>query len=61
MSGRLGSINAHCDLDAAVAAAYGWPADISQDEALSRLLVLNLKRAGPVAGCGVPSRPLRGG
>lgn len=38
--------NAHADLDAAVAAAYGWPADISDDEILKRLLELNLSRAG---------------
>ena len=37
--------NAHHDLDAAVAAAYGWPADISEEDALSRLLALNLERA----------------
>ena len=37
--------NAHRDLDAAVAAAYGWPADIAKEEALSRLLALNLERA----------------
>lgn len=37
--------NAHRDLDAAVAKAYGWPADISEDEALERLLTLNLERA----------------
>jgi hypothetical protein len=37
--------NAHRDLDAAVAAAYGWPADIAEDEALARLLALNLERA----------------
>jgi hypothetical protein len=36
--------NAHAALDAAVAAAYGWPADISDDEALARLLALNLER-----------------
>lgn len=34
-------INAHAQLDAAVAAAYGWPADISNDEALHKLLKLN--------------------
>jgi type II restriction/modification system DNA methylase subunit YeeA len=38
-------VNAHRDLDAAVAAAYGWPADISDDDALGRLLALNLERA----------------
>lgn len=37
--------NAHRDLDAAVAAAYGWPADISDDDALAKLLELNLRRA----------------
>jgi hypothetical protein len=38
--------DAHRDLDAAVAAAYGWPADISEEEALAKLLALNLARAG---------------
>jgi type II restriction/modification system DNA methylase subunit YeeA len=37
--------NAHRDLDAAVAAAYGWPADMAEEEALARLLALNLERA----------------
>jgi type II restriction/modification system DNA methylase subunit YeeA len=37
--------NAHRDLDAAVAAAYGWPADISEDDVLVHLLALNLERA----------------
>lgn len=32
---------AHAAIDVAVAAAYGWPADISDDEALRRLLELN--------------------
>lgn len=35
----------HADLDAAVAAAYGWPADITTEEALARLLALNAARA----------------
>ena len=30
--------DAHRDLDAAVAAAYGWPADISEEDALAKLL-----------------------
>ena len=38
-------IDAHRDLDVAVAAAYGWPADISEEEALAKLLELNLARA----------------
>jgi hypothetical protein len=37
--------NAHRDLDTAVAAAYGWPADISEDDALARLFALNQSRA----------------
>jgi type II restriction/modification system DNA methylase subunit YeeA len=37
--------NLHRALDAAVAAAYGWPADLSDDEILSRLLDLNRARA----------------
>lgn len=37
--------NAHRALDEAVAAAYGWPADLSDDEILKRLLDLNLARA----------------
>jgi hypothetical protein len=43
--------NAHADLDAAVAAAYGWPADISEDDALARLFALNQERAAtePIA------------
>ena len=38
--------HAHRTLDAAVAAAYGWPADLSDDEVLRRLLALNRERAG---------------
>ena len=34
-------VNAHKDLDDAVAAAYGWPADISDDDVLRNLLTLN--------------------
>ena len=34
--------DAHATLDAAVATAYGWDADISDDDALRELLVLNL-------------------
>jgi type II restriction/modification system DNA methylase subunit YeeA len=35
----------HERLDQAVLAAYGWPADISTDELLTRLLALNLAQA----------------
>ena len=35
----------HRTLDEAVAAAYGWPADITTDDALARLLALNHARA----------------
>jgi hypothetical protein len=37
--------NAHRKLDEAVFAAYGWPADLSDDAILSRLLEMNLERA----------------
>jgi hypothetical protein len=35
----------HARLDAAVAAAYGWPADLTDDAILERLLALNLANA----------------
>jgi len=38
--------HAHAELDAAVAAAYGWPADIEDDDVLARLFALNQERAG---------------
>ncbi len=37
--------NAHAVLDAAVAAAYGWPADLDDAAILERLLALNLQRS----------------
>jgi hypothetical protein len=40
--------HAHRALDAAVAAAYGWSVDLSDDEVLRRLLALNRAR---VAEC----------
>jgi hypothetical protein len=40
---------AHKKLDAAVAAAYGWPADLADAEILERLLALNLERAAEEA------------
>ena len=38
--------NAHNALDAAVAAAYGWPAGLDNAAILERLLALNLQRRG---------------
>ena len=37
--------NAHRTLDEAVLAAYGWPADLGEDNLLARLLELNLSRS----------------
>lgn len=37
--------NLHDTLDAAVCAAYDWPADITDEQMLERLLALNLERA----------------
>ena len=42
--------NAHAVLDAAVATAYGWPSDISEEDALGRLLALNAERSGRSGG-----------
>ncbi len=40
---------AHADLDAAVAAAYGWPADPADEEIVTRLFALNRERAATPA------------
>ncbi len=41
----------HAEIDAAVAAAYGWPADLPDDEILARLVALNhARRQEEVAG-----------
>jgi type II restriction/modification system DNA methylase subunit YeeA len=40
---------AHKKLDAAVASAYGWPIDLSDEQILERLLALNLERAAEEA------------
>ena len=40
--------DAHAALDVAVASAYGWPTDISEDDALRELLALNLTGGRPV-------------
>ena len=39
--------DAHTVLDAAVATAYDWPVDISDDDALAELLALNLANLNP--------------
>ncbi|MGB8260922.1 MAG: DNA methyltransferase [Terracidiphilus sp.] len=46
--------NAHRALDEAVFAAYGWPANLSREEILSRLLALNHERA---AAQSAPPKP----
>ena len=47
---------AHKKLDAAVAAAYGWPVDLSDDQILERLLALNLERAAEEAKAKKPAK-----
>ena len=41
--------HAHKKLDAAVAAAYGLPADLTDEQILEKLLALNLERAAEEA------------
>jgi hypothetical protein len=48
---------AHKKLDAAVAAAYGFPADLSDEQILERLLALNLERAAEEAKAAKVKRP----
>ena len=48
---------AHKKLDAAVAAAYGWPADLSDEQILERLLALNLERAAEEATAAEVTKP----
>ena len=47
----------HRRLDEAVSAAYGWPADLPDDELLARLLALNLSRAGATPRTGPDDDP----
>jgi type II restriction/modification system DNA methylase subunit YeeA len=44
--------NIHKELDAAVAAAYGWPEDLSDEEILVRLFELNQARAAAQVSLG---------
>jgi type II restriction/modification system DNA methylase subunit YeeA len=41
--------HAHRELDEAVAASYGWPANLADEEILERLFKLNLERAAAAA------------
>ncbi|MCU0772379.1 MAG: class I SAM-dependent DNA methyltransferase [Verrucomicrobia bacterium] len=50
---------AHKNLDAAVAAAYGWPADLSDEQILEKLLALNLERAAEEAKAATVKKPAR--
>ena len=49
--------NAHKQLDAAVAAAYGWPADLTDEQILEKLLALNLARAAEEAKAANVNKP----
>jgi hypothetical protein len=46
---------AHKKLAAAVAAAYGWPADLNDEQLLERLLALNHERAKAEAKAAKPT------
>jgi type II restriction/modification system DNA methylase subunit YeeA len=48
---------AHKRLDAAVAGAYGWPADLTDEEILEKLLALNLERAAEEAKAAKVKKP----
>jgi hypothetical protein len=48
---------AHKKLDAAVAAAYGWAADLPDEQVLERLLALNLERAAEEAKANSEAKP----
>lgn len=48
---------AHKKLDAAVAAAYGWPAELTDEQILEKLLALNLERAGEEANASKVKKP----
>jgi type II restriction/modification system DNA methylase subunit YeeA len=48
---------AHKKLDAAVAAAYGFPADLTDEQILEKLLALNLERAAEEAKAAKVKKP----
>jgi hypothetical protein len=47
----------HKRLDVAVAAAYGWPADLTDEQILEKLLALNLERAAEEAKAAQVKQP----
>lgn len=47
---------AHKKLDIAVAAAYGWPEDLSEEVILEKLLALNVERAAEELKLGKPNK-----
>ena len=47
----------HKALDVAVAAAYGWPADLTDEQILEKLLALNLERAAEEAKAAKVKKP----
>ena len=47
----------HKQLDAAVAAAYGWPANLTDEQILEKLLALNLDRAAAEAKAAKVKKP----
>ena len=51
--------HAHAKLDAAVAAAYGWPADLTEEQILERLLALNLERAAEESKSAQTTKPAK--
>jgi hypothetical protein len=48
---------AHKKLDNAVAAAYGWPVDLTDEQILERLLKLNLERGAAEAKAAQVTKP----
>ena len=48
---------AHKKLDAAVATAYGFPADLTDEQILEKLLALNLERAAEEAKAAKVKQP----
>ena len=48
---------AHQKLDAAVAAAYGWPSHLTDEQILEKLLALNLERAAAEAKAAKLKKP----